>query len=243
MKNLIFQGVRNPLLVIAILAITLVSTSCTKDSPGPAPTPPSGGGGGTTTATLTVSAAPTSPLWNASNTWTFTVASSNATSVTAVVNGVSQVVSGGQFTVNNLTENTEIAFSTNVGTAVISAAPVYRTINVVKPRLTILAKDIPEGWTNVFRRDSAYSGTTWGTPANGTFCAKWKFDVDNSCTLMNEASSCGGNNSPNTNVLNGPETTMTVGQRVFTIVSLTSTTLIVRDYGTTVCVERTFTPH
>ncbi len=235
---------RNFLCALTILSstITLLVSSCSKSDP--APIPPPGGGGGTVTATLTVSAAPTTPLWNASNTWTFTVSSTNATSVTATVNSVSQTVSGTQFTVSNLTENTEIVFSTNVGNGVVTATPVPRTVNVVKPRLTILAKDIPDGWLNVARRDSAYSGTTWFTSTSPgyLFCPKWKFDIDNSCTLMNIQNGCGlPGNSPNYNVLNSDETTMFVGQRTFVIVSLTNTTFIIRDYGSTVCTERTFT--
>lgn len=245
MKNLFSLGVRNSLFVLIIFP--LVFTACKGGDTGSGGVNPcnncGGGNGGGAVATLSIPAAPATPLWNG-GTHTFTgISSSNATGITASVNGgPAQTVTNGEFTVSNITEQTTVVFTTTVATGVTSAS-VSRTINVVKPRLTMLAKDVPAGWLNVARRDSAYGGGTWVTPSNGTFCPRWNFGVDNSCTLMNIEGGCGlPGNSPNYNVLNADETTMTVGQRVHVIVSLTNTRLIIRDYSnsTGVCTEREF---
>jgi hypothetical protein len=244
MKNLFSLGVRNSLFLFVIFPMFFVA--CGKGDngsgplPGPTPTPTP-----TVKATLTVTGAPAGIVWYANNTVTYTISSTNATSVFVSVDGSTPELVGPSLTLNNLTANTTLVFTTGVATGFTAANPETRTINVVKPRLTIFVKDVPAGWINSARRDSAYGSGSWFTSTSPGYllCPRWKFDIDNSCMFMNIESNCGlPGNSPNYNVLNADETTLTVGQRTYVIVSLTNTKLVIRDYSnsTGVCTEREF---
>lgn len=238
MKNLIFSGVKTPF-VVGLIALMFTFVSCSKSesagggaTPDPTPTPPA--------AKITPPAAPATPIFNGDG-FTGSIGLTNApTGAKLFVDGVENT--SATLVLTNLTATKTVYFELRKadGASIASASV---TIPVLKPRISLAVKDAPSGWKNTVCRDSLYSGSTWTDLSTPTFlyCPNWKFGTDNSCVFMNTASSCGGADSPNSNVFNADESKLTVGSREHTIVSWASNSFTIRYYGSTICTERTFT--
>lgn len=219
-----FSEIRISLFILFVSSLFFVACSKSGGSGGGSgpvlpPTPP--------TPVINMPTMPSTPLWNGDG-FSGTYSVSNAPSGSVLKLNGSVVPTSGSVNLTNLTGPTNLQFvlskSATDGSILTSSST---TVPVAGSVLTTLGKD-PVHWKNTFIRDSAYSGNTWVTFP--PLCEYWKFNSDNTCTII--LTHCGiPGNTISHNVVNTGQNVLTIGGTDFIILSLTSTTLVVRING------------